>query len=149
MRKIGHFQGFQTSKNGLLRAGFSLPKSEIHPGFSPLSGAKSRLCGSVVHIIYKIARNHVIYIVGPSRRSRHNKILYVTPSGSQKQQLKPNVIERSDCYFMLHPAPNDPLPQPLFQPSSFFCITHGHSLATFSQHSGRLFAIWMACNLVG
>ena len=50
---------------------------------------------------------------------------------------------------MLHPAPNDPLPPPLFQPSSFFCITHGHSLATFSQHSGRLFAIWMACNLVG
>ena len=44
--KIGHFQGFQTSKNGLLRAGFSLPKSEIHPGFSPLS-AKC-LCGSVV-----------------------------------------------------------------------------------------------------
>src|SRR5882672_12286888 len=34
---------------------------------------------------------------------------------------------------MLHPALNDPLPQPLLQPSSFFCITHGHFLATFSN----------------
>jgi hypothetical protein len=72
--------------------------------------------------------------------SRHNsnKVLCVAPSDSHKLQVKPNVIElRSPIgRLLLHALSSTewpPLPQSLLQPSSFFYITPGHSLATFSN----------------